>query len=440
MTRTYSLTSVVLLFSVPALGGFLFGYDIGATSYVISQLRDEETSGVEWWHEVRNSPAITGIIVSAGSFGALLGSLLVFQIADVIGRRMELRVGAILYMFGAVLEVWSSRVGLSILIIGRLVFGIAIGITMHGAPTYLAEMGPSSIRGLLVSLKEACIVFGILIGYVVGHVYHTTVGGWKYTYAWSMVAAVSMLALTFAIPRSYRWLLLKNLDEEAMESVRFVFSESSSAEQEFAATKQSRDEQLCRISIDISDNERNKTSSIWDEAYRGPMVAAVGLVILQQVTGQPSVLSYATPIFEAAMLSDYASILVAAFKLVATLIAALTVEKFGRKNLLYVGCSLMLVALIVLTSLFGKTGRMAETAILLAMFLYIGGYQCGFGPVTWLIISEVFPLNIRGQAVAFSVQVNFFLNAVVQFGVPLMESLIGLNATFGIFGLLTAYR
>jgi len=168
-------------------------------------------------------------------------------------------------------------------------------------------------------------------------------------------------------------------------------------------------------------------------------VAGVGLVILQQITGQPSVLSYATPIFHDAGLSDYSSILVAAFKLFVTLSAAVTVEKYGRKKLLYTGCSLMLVALIVLCVVFGTKFKGADITILLAMFLYIGGYQVGFGPISWLIISEVFPLSVRGQAVALSVQINFLLNAVVQFGVPVLQNWIGLNLTFSIFAVFTAF-
>jgi hypothetical protein len=189
----------------------------------------------------------------------------------------------------------------------------------------------------------------------------------------------------------------------------------------------------------VNDNNHEE-KSIWDPSRRAPLLAGVGLVVLQQVTGQPSVLSYATPIFRDTGLSDYSSVLVAAFKLVATLTAAGTVEKYGRKKLLYTGCSLMLVALTVLSVSFGRDAPGVQSTILLSMFVYIGGYQVGFGPISWLIISEVFPLSVRGQAVALAVQMNFFLNAVVQFGVPVLESAIGLNFTFGIFAVLTAYR
>ena len=182
------------------------------------------------------------------------------------------------------------------------------------------------------------------------------------------------------------------------------------------------------------------------------MVAGIGLVVLQQITGQPSVLSYATGIFRDAGLSDASSILVAAFKLVATLGSASLVEKCGRKKLLYTGNALMLGALVILALSFQSGGaasgaaagatssrKFAETLILFAMFVYIGGYQLGFGPISWAFLSECFPLSVRGQAMAVAVQMNFLFNAVVQLLVPVLEGLVGLNVTFGIFAVLTAY-
>lgn len=455
-SSTYSIAAVALIFSVPALAGFGFGYDIGATSYAIVQLQSVEYSGVSWYNIVAQSPVWQGTIVSAASAGALAGSTLMFSIADTIGRKKELQAGAVLYLAGAALQFsaaghgmganssGTAATGLTVLLLGRLVYGVGMGISMHGAPTYLAEMVPSSIRGLLVSLKEASIVTGILLGYLLGYTFSNVVGGWAWTYACSALSSIVMLGLSFFIPRSCRWLLLRGREEEALESLRFVFLQDT-AVMEFEEMKRLNEStngsnRNANNSGEDGDNHGNDEKSIWDPSRRAPLLAGVGLVVLQQVTGQPSVLSYATPIFRDAGLSDYSSVLVAAFKLVATLTAAGTVEKYGRKKLLYTGCSLMLLALTVLSVSFGRDAPGVQSMILLSMFVYIGGYQVGFGPISWLIISEVFPLSVRGQAVALAVQMNFFLNAVVQFGVPVLESAIGLNFTFGIFAILTAYR
>jgi sugar porter (SP) family MFS transporter len=395
---------VALLFSVPALGGALFGYDIGATSFSITQIQNEVYSGVLWWHTVKSSPVWTGTIVSAVSAGALFGSFLMFLFADAIGRRTELRLGAVLYLTGAALEGWTARsedwsagLGLMVLMSGRLIYGVGVGVTMHGAPTYLSEQSPANIRGLLVSAKEASVVFGIAMGYYFGFIFSNTVGGWGITYGMAIIPAGLIIALSFAIPESCRWLLLRGRDQEALESLTFVFL-GDHAEREFELLKNSQEDADAGADADAGhtsleeEGEVENNRGIWDPLRRAPLVAGVGLVILQQITGQPSVLSYANQIFHDAGLSDYSSIWVAAFKLLVTLLAAVTVEKFGRKKLLYTGCSLMLVALIVLSLSFGNTSQGSQTIILMAMFVYIGGYQVGFGPISWLIISEVFPL------------------------------------------------
>lgn len=164
--------------------------------------------------------------------------------------------------------------------------------------------------------------------------------------------------------------------DEAVESFRFVYRHG-------VAEQEHHDLVNALASQQIASTGRSD-KGIFDTSRRAALTAGIGLVLLQQVTGQPSVLSYATPIFEAAGLSSYSSVLVALFKLVATSLAVVTVEKYGRKQLLYVGCSLMLVALIGLSISFhssnsdddhGIEDSRKDTWILIAMFVYIGGYQ-----------------------------------------------------------------
>jgi len=439
-SRTYSLASVLLIFIAPALGGFNFGYDIGSTSYTLVQMQSDALSGVLWWHAVASSPVLQGVILSTASAGALIGSTIVFAVSDTIGRRRELQIGALLYFLGAAIEVctrmasaWKGSWAIPLLILGRLIYGIGMGISMHAAPTYLSEMCPAQVRGAAISSKEACIVLGILTGYSIGYTFSLTVGGWAYTYACSMVSSAAMLLFSFSIPRSCRWLLLKGREEEALQSLQFVFYEGY-AELEFSDMKEKHEASMTPI------DDLDEPKTIWHSSYRAPLVAGLGLVVLQQITGQPSVLSYASPILQNAGLSELAPIFIAAFKLVATLAAAFTVEKFGRKKLLYIGCSLMLAALAILSIVFGKTSKLAMTAVLLSLFVYIGGYQVGFGPISWLLIGEIFPLSVRGQAVALSVQMNFLLNSLVQFVVPVLEKMVGLNVMFAIFAILTGLR
>ena len=452
----YYWSSIFFIFIVPALGGMLFGYDIGSTSFAVvsSTYLDIDTT----W-----SPTLTGLFVAAPSAGALIGSCIVFFIAERIGRLTELRIGSMFYIVGAILESITSS-SLAIIFMGRVLYGLGIGFSMHGAPTYLGEMLPSQIRGALVSLKEVFIVLGILLGYTTGYIFTDT--HFVYSYLSSLVASTIMLLLSFQIPKSTRWLLSQGRKEEMFKSLKYIYYDPDAQFEALVNAYEEQQQQQLTIA-NAGEGERDDTvkDGIFHPRRRNALIAGIGLVVLQQVTGQPSVLSYATPIFQKAGLAASSSLVVAVFKLVATSTAVLTVEKYGRKQLLYVGCSLMLLALLVLTLTFGETdddddhadgGNVNEstgddtttssgendirnTTILIAMFVYIGGYQIGFGPMSWLIMSEVFPQSVRGQAVAVAVQVNFLLNALVQFIVPVLESWWGLGKTFGLFGVLTVY-
>ena len=193
---------LALVFLAPALGGFLYGYDIGATSFVLSMMRADRDHD-NWWHNF--SKVQQGLYVSCLAFGALIGSHIVLTfLTNSVGRRKEIRIAATLYIVGAMLNVMSGTVlaktgcfqwpprwyanngdgsdkyysyeytsvgfgwGLTSLIVGRLFYGAGVGFIMHGAPTYMAEMSPSQVRGALVSAKETVIVFGIVVGMLMG--------------------------------------------------------------------------------------------------------------------------------------------------------------------------------------------------------------------------------------------------------------------------------
>lgn len=164
-------------------------------------------------------------------FGALLSSILVFQIADNIGRRYELVLGSLLYMIGAFIAAlsarptWDAQTGISVLILGRVIYGCGIGFSMHGAPAYIGEMSPPSIRGVLISLKEAAIVLGILLGYLIGFLFSSVNGGWAYTFGMAMIfAAIMFFGSYFLLVESTRFLYLKGKVAQAKESMEWILT------------------------------------------------------------------------------------------------------------------------------------------------------------------------------------------------------------------------
>lgn len=483
----YNRVSATLVFLFPATGGLLFGYDIGATSAVITQLQSSSLSGTLWYSNVAESSVLQGIITSVMMLGAMFGSMTCFAVADSLGRRRSLLLASFLFFVGACVEflsgksTWDAQTGITVLILGRLIYGYGCGFAMHGAPAYIGEMAPSAIRGLLVSLKEAFIVLGMVLGYTVGYSYENVSGGWRLTYAWATPMAIVMFCGMVYLPYSARWLALKGRINEARQSLKWVTP--NFPEHEVEAIRESAEKAA-----------ESQSNTDWSADYyrlTAPsvlpaLVAGVGLVFLQQVTGQPSVLYYADSIFMDIGLSTVASIGVSAFKLFATLFATFTVDNYGRKMLLYIGCSLMLVALIILGVAFmfpytsasdcyaftseancistcswqssctddcftsgyddtncyccGTAGINTQKAfILTALFIYIGGYQVGFGPISWLLISEIFPLEVRGKAVSIAVVTNFFWNTVMTFFFPVELDLIGTSSTFFVYALVLVF-
>jgi MFS family permease len=392
----YYRHAVASLFIVPAMGGFLFGYDTGATSFAIVQLMNGYTSGVSF--SLASAPIWTGMVVSAPSFGALVGTAIVFVVAESMGRRMELRVGGLLYSFGTLLVLASARIpnagfALTSLIVARVIYGTGIGFAMHAAPAYLGEVMPPSIRGAVISGKEVFIVSGILLGYVIGYAYKDEYRGWTHTYAVTFIPSAIMILLSYYIPYSPRWLISQNRDEEALEALMFVWKPDH-AKVEYENMIEARQERE-RFSSQNRNQGCSFTQLCSAPTYRAAMTAAIGLVVLQQITGQPSVLSYATPILISAGVSSYASVAVAFFKVVATLLAVFLVEHSGRRKLLMLGCLLMLVALLILTfSFHGSTYNASSSdhrrdksvreldvrsmLTLFGMFVYVAGYQVSF--------------------------------------------------------------
>ena len=173
-----SYPGLALVILTPALCSFMYGVDLGVTSFVLAMLRDPAGRSVDvWWSGMASEHISQGMFVSSLSLGALIGShILLVYLAQFIGRRTEIRVAACLYMLGTLLNIASGTLlrkspqwmGFSFLLLGRLVFGCGVGFVQHGACMYMSEMCPARIRGAVVTAKEAFIVIGIIVGYTIG--------------------------------------------------------------------------------------------------------------------------------------------------------------------------------------------------------------------------------------------------------------------------------
>uniref|UniRef100_A0A7C8ZDE1 Major facilitator superfamily (MFS) profile domain-containing protein n=1 Tax=Opuntia streptacantha TaxID=393608 RepID=A0A7C8ZDE1_OPUST len=432
----YSLLSCILPFLFPALGGLLYGYDIGATSCASISILSPTLSGITWYN--LNSVEV-GLISSGSLYGALIGSVLAFNVADFLGRRRELVAAAMLYFVGALVTAVAPN--FAIMVVGRFIYGMGIGLGMHAAPMYIAETSPSNIRGRLISLKEFFIVIGMVIGYTIGSFLVTIVAGWRYMFAASSPIAVIMAIGMWWLPASPRWLLLcaiqgkGNREELREQAICCVCRLRGQAASETAPRQV--DEILAELAVA---GELNNISTA--EMFRGKYLKAIiigcGLVLFQQITGQPSVLYYAASIlqnagFSAASDATRVSILLGLFKLVMTGTAVTIVDKLGRRPLLLGGVSGMVISLVLLGSYYTFLGNAPAVAVV-GLLLYVGCYQLSFGPIGWLMISEILPLRMRGRGLSVAVLINFGSNALVAFASSPLKDIVGAGAVFFVFG------
>ncbi|KAG7534783.1 Sugar/inositol transporter [Arabidopsis thaliana x Arabidopsis arenosa] len=435
----FSWSSVILPFIFPALGGLLFGYDIGATSGATLSLQSPVLSGTTWFNF---SPVQLGLVVSGSLYGALLGSISVYGVADFLGRRRELIIAAVLYLLGSLIT--GCAPDLNILLVGRLLYGFGIGLAMHGAPLYIAETCPSHIRGTLISLKELFIVLGILLGFSVGSFQIDVVGGWRYMYGFGTPVALLMGLGMWSLPASPRWLLLRAVQgkgqlQEYKEKAMLALSKLRGRPPGDKISEKLVDDAYLSVKTAYEDE---KSGGNFLEVFQGPNLKALtiggGLVLFQQITGQPSVLYYAGSILQTAGFSAAAdatrvSVIIGVFKLLMTCVAVAKVDDLGRRPLLIGGVSGIALSLFLLSAYYKFLGGFPLVAVG-ALLLYVGCYQISFGPISWLMVSEIFPLRTRGRGISLAVLTNFGSNAIVTFAFSPLKEFLGAENLFLLFG------
>mmetsp|Transcript_66432 Transcript_66432/g.138741 ORF Transcript_66432/g.138741 Transcript_66432/m.138741 type:complete len:518 (-) Transcript_66432:626-2179(-) len=447
---TSTLGNVYRSFVVIALGGLLFGYVIGITSNVITEqqiickandvtARPGSMTSFGYGQCYELTPLTKGFMSSLNLIGACLSSLFAFSYGDTMGRKLEVQVAALLYFIGSLGTalspvLWGIYVGLA-------VYGLGIGFAMHAAPVYIAEISPANVRGMLVSAKEGIIVLGMFLGFFTGYAFNGLhYGGWRYMVGIGSIFSLVMGAGIIAVPQSPRWLVLSAVRDRGIIQDRrnSLFEEAKQALTFFrkSASTEEVNSEMSTMRSEIEESVGTTPAKCTDPLnFPKPLIIGCGLVMLQQVTGQPSVLYFATNIFKSAGFGNTAalsSVGVGLVKLLATLFTVFRVDNYGRRFLLTVGISLMIVALALIgTAFIFRVCNEPNTALkdcsadhiglpqgwaiatVIGLMIYVSGYQVGFGPISWLMISEIFPLRVRGPALSMAAIVNFGFNILM---------------------------
>ena len=414
-------TFLLLITAVSALGGLLFGYDTGVINgaqFYLSKHFDLDS-------------AMKGWVVGSALLGCLVGAIAAGPLSIRFGRKHSLIISAILFSlsaFGSGLPSIFSE-SISLLVFFRIIGGLGIGIASMNAPMYIAEIAPSDIRGKMVTYYQLAIVIGFFVVFLATYFIGNNLSeveniafGWKYMFWSELIPSCLFLILLFFVPKSPRWLALKGNDDEALVILTKIHG-ADQANKEIEAIKNS-------LKTSGSNNKVNYFSKL----IIGIIVIGTALSVLQQFTGINAVLYYGADIFEKALgfgKEDILAqqILLAFVNLIFTFVAMFTVDKFGRKPLLYIGSIGMIVGFLLL----GITLQQQSVGFLslLGVLIFIASFALSMGPVVWVLLSEMFPNKIRSVAMSVAVAAQWAANYVVSQSFPIvMDSEVNNSATW----------
>ncbi len=408
---------VVLIASIAALGGLLFGYDTGVISGAILFIAKAFALPTH----------LQEFTVSIVLIGAMTGSACAGVLADRIGRRQALFLAGGVFGLGAIGSALAAGIG--VLLVSRFVVGLAIGLSSVVAPLYISEVSPARFRGALVSLYQFAITVGILGAFIVDYAFAPS-GAWRWMLGLAVIPSLVLVGGMIPLPQSPRFLFKIGRVDHARRVLARIAGSDETAEEEAAIREGLRVKQAgMEIFADVP--------------FRRALLVGVGLAILQQVTGINTVIYYGPQIFHMAGVgSNQASILATAVvgvvNVVLTLVAILFVDGVGRKPLLYAGCGGMCAALLALAIAFAQPqlGGALTWIALLSLVVYVGSFAYSLGPIVWLLISEIFPLQARGLGMSICTLANWAANFVVsEFFLTMIEKLGG-PATFAVYAFL----
>lgn len=398
---------VIVIATVAATGGLLFGFDTGVISGAIPFFQKTFAIGDNW----------VEIITTAGLVGAVIGAMFSGRIADIVGRKKVILASAVIFAIGAV---WSgASQSAMMLVFARFFLGIAIGVSSFAVPLYIAEISPTKSRGTLVSMFQLLITIGIMVSYLSDSAFAVPDGDPAYTTCWramfyvGVIPAVIMFTGMIFLPETPRWLISKGHEEKCRQVLEKV------------EEPQLVEEVITRMKSDLQDDKNNKVSwtLIFKKWLRVPLIIAIGIMFVQQFTGINTIIYYSPKIFLMSGFADaqaavWASVSVGVVNVAFTILSLFMIDRLGRRKLYFIGLSGMVIALIAMGTCFALQATLGESikwVTISLVWVYIAFFAISLGPLGWLIISEIFPLSVRGIGSSIGALSNWLFNGVVAF-------------------------
>lgn len=413
-----SLFNLAVIAIAGSFGGLLAGYEMGIISGAQLFIIDE-------WNL---SAKLQGYLVAIVMVGCFIGAFINGFFADKIGRKKILGILGLVYLIGCIC--CANSVDIKMLIGSRIINGIACGMANAIVPMYLSEISPKKTRGFFASLYQLSFTIGILSAYLVGFIFSSS-ANWRAMFLTGALPALILLIMYVFLSESPRWLVLKGRDEEAKK----VFEKIE--EPELVET------QINEIKSSMQNPSEQKKVSIQKWMFM-PLVIAIGIMFAQICTGINVIICYAPKIFQSAGFDDPSAamkitILIGVVNFLMTFVAMYLSDRVGRKPLLLSGAAIMGLSMFALavSFVFGESlGDLQKWLAVLSIIGFICSFAYSLGPVAWILVSEIFPLEAKGVLMTFPVAANFIFNIVLNALYPVMTETYGIGTTFASFGVI----
>jgi MFS transporter, SP family, major inositol transporter len=409
---------------VATFGGLLFGYDTGVINGALRPMTAD----------LGLTPITEGIVTSSLLFGAAAGAVGGGRLADTWGRRKTIILLAVLFLVGALSCVFAPN--FEVMVVGRVILGLAVGGASSVVPVYLAELAPYEIRGSLAGRNELMIVIGQLAAFVVnaiiGNLWGEFGGVWRIMLAVAAIPAVALFVGMLRMPESPRWLISRGRNQDALAVLKTIRS-SDRAEAEMADVKH------------LADEEKEMNLSGWgalkNKWILRILLVGIGLGVAQQLTGINSIMYYGQSVLVEAGFSSsgalIANIAPGVIAVVGGVIALSMMQRVNRRTTLLLGFTLTTIChfLIGIASIALPVGNPARPFVILFLVVaFVGSMQTFLNIAVWVMLSEIFPLHIRGFAIGVSIFCLWIANAFLGLFFPTLVASVGITGTFFMFG------